>query len=345
MNVVKKATHHGELQLGDVSLPCFVLEDGQRLISKRGMAEGLGSINARGNTLAAITRSKSLNPFIGQDLMMAVKNPIEFDDPWGHVAHGYPSDVLMELCNAVLECRRAGQLHHKQEDIARQCEILVLATSKVGILALIDEATGYQAVRDEDSLAEALQQLGEQLASRDRIIEQQSSFPTRLLERMADQLDELLQQSSLKDELIGKLLDHVEPTRTAVEKPAPPKPPAPVKREIEAPADASQTDSISEELWEAILLAKLTQTQKMVMRYLMNLIEENPWEYTRIRNQPVADALGLRKEQVSRSISRLERFNMLEVDRHSRLDRSIRVQLDIRAWKCGFRRTAVGGRR
>ena len=43
-------------------------------------------------------------------------------------------------------------MYPRQEIIAFQCEILVRAFAKVGLIALIDEATGYQYERERDEL-------------------------------------------------------------------------------------------------------------------------------------------------------------------------------------------------
>jgi len=37
-----EASHAGQLPIGDVILDAYVLEDGRRLLHKRGMARGLG---------------------------------------------------------------------------------------------------------------------------------------------------------------------------------------------------------------------------------------------------------------------------------------------------------------
>jgi hypothetical protein len=36
--------------------------------------------------------------------------------------------------------------------IAKQCELLVRAFARVGIVALVDEVTGYQEIRDRETL-------------------------------------------------------------------------------------------------------------------------------------------------------------------------------------------------
>ena len=60
--------------------------------------------------------------------------------------------MLADLCNAVLDARQAGNLHYQQEHIAVRCEMLIRAFAKLGIVALVDEATGYQEVRDRMAL-------------------------------------------------------------------------------------------------------------------------------------------------------------------------------------------------
>ena len=72
-------------------------------------------------------------------------------------AHGYPATLLVDVCNTVLVARDAGVLTKQQEHIARQCDILIRALANVGIIALVDEATGYQRLREERALATILE--------------------------------------------------------------------------------------------------------------------------------------------------------------------------------------------
>jgi len=51
------------------------------------------------------------------------------------------------LCETVLQARKDGKLQSQQMHIAEQCEILVRGFARVGIIALVDEATGYQDYR------------------------------------------------------------------------------------------------------------------------------------------------------------------------------------------------------
>jgi hypothetical protein len=156
-----KATHGSAdhpLRIDDIEIPCYVLEDGTRVLSQRGTLGGLGlSQGSSGGTgadrLAGFVKGKGISPFVSSNLMALIDNPIRFRHPTGgSLAFGYPATILPEICEAVLSARQAGVLQKQQMHIAEQCEALVRAFAKVGIVALVDEATGYQASRDRDDL-------------------------------------------------------------------------------------------------------------------------------------------------------------------------------------------------
>jgi len=163
---IKQATHGSDdhpLKIGDIELPCYVLEDGTRVLSQRGMIGGLGmsSGSAReggADRLASFLQGKAISPFVSSDLMALIDNPIKFRHPGGgNPAYGYPATILADVCDAVLAARKSGALQKQQEHIAEQCEILVRGFARVGIIALVDEATGYQADRARDALAKILE--------------------------------------------------------------------------------------------------------------------------------------------------------------------------------------------
>lgn len=163
---IQKATHGSSdhpLRIGDIEIPCYVLDDGQRVLSLGGMVRALGmSIGGtgrkQGDRLYQFATQKSLNPFISNDLLNRMDNPIRFQAPTGgKPATGYEATILPDLCEAVLAAREAGDLRADQLHIAKQCEILVRGLARVGIIALIDEATGYQRDRATDALAKILE--------------------------------------------------------------------------------------------------------------------------------------------------------------------------------------------
>lgn len=165
---VPKALRVGKLEIGDVVIPCAVLPDGTRLITQRGMFVALGRHKNPTTGQAAIDNrpgflsANNLSPFISKELERSW-TPIKFRLPkgsggaGGNVAIGYDAKILPHVCNVFLDAKEAGALSANQEHIAVACKILQRGFSVVGIIALIDEATGYQEVRDRDALQQILQ--------------------------------------------------------------------------------------------------------------------------------------------------------------------------------------------
>lgn len=155
-----RATHGGEhcpLRIGDVMIPCFVLENGTRVISQRGLKAALG-FNSTGGArrLVGFATRIGANPSMVNDLTTRIENPIVFFNIGGGEAHGYEAQLLGDICDAVLEARKNGKLTSQQTHIAARCELLVRGFAAVGLVALIDEATGYQADRAHDALSKIL---------------------------------------------------------------------------------------------------------------------------------------------------------------------------------------------
>jgi hypothetical protein len=145
------------LRIGDWEIPCYVLNDGRRVLVQRGMMDVLDMKQGTagrgdGDRLAKFTATKAINPFVSDKLAEVIKNPIVFHIPKGGKAYGYEATILADLCDSVLEARKSGKLHYQQEHIAIRCEMLVRAFAKVGIVALVDEVTGYQEIRHREAL-------------------------------------------------------------------------------------------------------------------------------------------------------------------------------------------------
>ena len=160
-----KATHgsaNHPLKIGDAELPCYVLEDGTRVLSQGGFTGALGmarggSMIAGMNRLELFVSRKSVNPYISDDLANKFANPISFVTPEGNRALGFEATLLHDLCEAVLRAREAGTLQKQQLGIAAKCEILIRGFARVGIVALVDEATGYQRDREKEALSKILE--------------------------------------------------------------------------------------------------------------------------------------------------------------------------------------------
>jgi hypothetical protein len=155
------AKYSGMLHIDGIDLPCFVLDDNRRLLSKGGLTAALGmarGTSKRGDRLISFATTTAVNPFVDNELQEAIRNPVKFRTLAGQTADGYPATVLADICEAVLTARRDGKLWPNQLHIADRCEILVRGFARVGIVALVDEATGFQADRARDALAKILEE-------------------------------------------------------------------------------------------------------------------------------------------------------------------------------------------
>ncbi len=152
------------LIIGDIEIQCYVLEiEGRvcRVLHQTGLLRALdlshgGSYSRGGDRLAKFTSQGRLKPFLTNELMMRTDTPIKFKPPGTKVAHGYEATVLAEICEAVLSARSAGVLQRQQQHVADRCELLMRGFARVGIIALVDEATGYQELRDRYALNKIL---------------------------------------------------------------------------------------------------------------------------------------------------------------------------------------------
>ncbi len=157
-------THEGILNLAGFKIPCYVTADGDRVISGRGMQDALKLVDENvtyqkpGSRLIRLFGYKSLQPLITEANNSDKLEPIKCKYK-GKVIHGYQAEVLADICDLMLNARSQGLLKTgRQNLIAEQCEILLRAFARVGITALVDEATGYQYSRARYALEEILEQ-------------------------------------------------------------------------------------------------------------------------------------------------------------------------------------------
>lgn len=159
---VPKAQYQGTLKIGDSRLKCAVLEDGARIISRNAIfrafkrtKRGRAKSEEREPNMPSFIDAKNLKPFISDDLLEVLK-PVEYLEKNGKIASGYRAEVLPLLCDTYLKARDAEKLTVSQAHLAVMSDILVRSFAKIGIVALIDEATGYQEVRKKDELHQIL---------------------------------------------------------------------------------------------------------------------------------------------------------------------------------------------
>lgn len=149
----------GKLILGGVEVDCYVTEDGERLIAGRGMQDVLKLIDEdvprpqkAGSRMTRLLNNKVLKPLIYKDKPMDHFQPKKRKFKGKSIA-GFNAEMLVDICEGMLDARNLGQLKTaRQIIIAAQAEAILRGLAKTGIVALIDEATGYQTIRPADSL-------------------------------------------------------------------------------------------------------------------------------------------------------------------------------------------------
>lgn len=155
MGEILKATHEGKLELGNSVIDVAVLENGQRIITQSGVFKALDR-PARGNSrvigIPTFMDAKNLQPLITQDLRDVI-NKIEYIGKNGKTQSGFDANILPLVSDLYLRAREKGVIKtESQLQTAQKAEILVRSLAKVGMTALVDEATGYQYERERFEL-------------------------------------------------------------------------------------------------------------------------------------------------------------------------------------------------
>ena len=162
MSTKLKATHEGKLKIGEITLNVAVLQDGTRIITQSAVFKAFGRTKrgrAKGEVRVlnrpAFIDANNLQPYIDQS-MDKVLNTIVYKDKNHKDAEGYNAEILPKLCKVYLDAREDKALVKQQMPLVRASEVLLIALSKIGIIALVDEATGYQYDREAQELQRIL---------------------------------------------------------------------------------------------------------------------------------------------------------------------------------------------
>ncbi len=132
------------------------------MLAQRGLQSGIG-LSEGGSKSGA---RKIVDLLLGlaekgidiKDLIARANSPIRFIPArGGNPADGYEATILPDICAVVIEAARLGKLNKRQNRLAEQCAILQHGFATIGIIALVDEATGYQDFRARDALAKIIE--------------------------------------------------------------------------------------------------------------------------------------------------------------------------------------------
>ena len=155
------AVHRGSLNIIGMSVPCYVLDNGVRVVGRTSATEVLTGIKG-GGALEKYIAVRALEPFIPKDLVLERMVPFRLPEVEGldRAVQGLPADLFIEICQGfvtALEYHFRKDSPHprltaRQQQMSMQASLFLSACAKVGLEALIDEATGYQYEREADAL-------------------------------------------------------------------------------------------------------------------------------------------------------------------------------------------------
>ena len=153
-----------ELNLAGVKIPCAVISGPkgiQRVLTENGITYAIlgersgaskrlkKAASEEGALLPLFVAPSQLKPFISKELEGGPLKPIDYQDG-DRIVRGYDASVLVVVCNIWLSARQAGALQTQQLPKAQKAELLTRALAETGIVALVDEATGYEKVRPQE---------------------------------------------------------------------------------------------------------------------------------------------------------------------------------------------------
>lgn len=154
--------HEGVLKLGEFVTPCYVTRSGVRLIASRKMQEVLKvveedpddqpGVQRPGTRFQRFLTRKFFNSLISKEELQDLFTPIRRTFR-GRAISGYRSEALTKFCDLMMQAKDKSLLTtDRQFIVAAQAKVLYDAFAKIGLVALIDEATGYQQIRDPGAL-------------------------------------------------------------------------------------------------------------------------------------------------------------------------------------------------
>ena len=162
-----EADFEGAFSIGDKSVSAAVLRDGRRIITQATFLRALGrsrSPKAGTGVLSTVDelpfflQARALKPFISNDLDMSTKT-VFYRTRAGGRGVGYDATLIRHVADVYLRFREhylleKGTVPVRYARMIVAAEVIKNALADVGIIALVDEATGYQDFRNRLALQE-----------------------------------------------------------------------------------------------------------------------------------------------------------------------------------------------
>ena len=172
-----KAIAEGTLVIGDLELPCAVLDDpdNTRILTQNSFLRAIGrhpfASGGAGSAIdetAPFLRAKNLKDFISADLersttpmMYLPRNPTAGA---AGIGYGYRAQLLPDVCWVYQDAMIAQKLLPSQIHIGEACRIFLKAITNHAIEDLVDMATGFEDIRKRRAIDKIIEQYVEKEA-------------------------------------------------------------------------------------------------------------------------------------------------------------------------------------
>lgn len=169
--VLPKALGQGALKVGGSEIPCAVIDGEIRVLNQAGFLRAIGRSRSPKSGTGVLTtvddlpfflQAEVLKPFISAELRESTK-AIFYDGGSSRMV-GYDARLLPQVCEVYLKYRdhclsTATKVPRQYDHIVKACDVLMRGLAHIGIIALVDEATGYQEIRPQDALQAFLEKI------------------------------------------------------------------------------------------------------------------------------------------------------------------------------------------
>ena len=163
MNELIEALYVGNMEIAGMEIPCAVLIDERRVVTEHGIAQILGGRSGsslrrkyanreKGRApLPLFLAPKSLKPYINKYLSGDPLEPIIYRHKTTTIS-AFDCRILPNICRVWIEAALNGDLQPQQMPKTMNALSFLNGLGELGIIGLVDEATGYQAIRDRRAL-------------------------------------------------------------------------------------------------------------------------------------------------------------------------------------------------
>lgn len=160
-----KVTHYGVWIINEernIKIECYVMDNGERVLSLRGAARAIGLTGGGSQALARNLNTQWIAPFLSEKLRdwleKANRNELaSYNGIRGRSFLPFEASLFVDLCTAYVDAMHDGVLQaERQIQTAQRLYEIMTAFAKTGLVAVIDEVTGYQTERDRDELQKIL---------------------------------------------------------------------------------------------------------------------------------------------------------------------------------------------